>query len=83
MLLPLELFAAEALVADRRVRVGVSSEVGVPFGFAGAALRAQGAPVGLVGEGFGPVACGPGAVADATELGVGDAVAVADGELVA
>jgi hypothetical protein len=79
-LLACDLFAAEALVGDGDVGVGVVALVVDPLGFAGAALRALAALERVVGEGFLSVQGRPGAVADATEGAVGDAPLVAEGE---
>ena len=82
------LLVGDDLAADAAVSYG---DVGV-FGVAGAvvpvlrpgpALRAYGAVVVAVGEGFGAVSGCPGAVTDAAELRVRDAPPVAQFEFAA
>jgi len=77
-----DLLAAEALVGDGDVALLVVAFVVDPVGFAGAALRAGSAQPFLVGEGLEAVAWGPGAVSDAEELAVRDAVLAAQREFV-
>jgi len=82
------LLVGKDLAADAQLdgdRVGVLAVVTalVPVVVPGLALGTDGGEVCLVGEGFLPVACRPGAVPGAPELGVRDAPPVAQSELVA
>lgn len=82
LLLVGEDLAADAQLDGDRVGVLVVFAAVVPVVVPGLALGADGGEVRLVGEGFLPVACRPGAVPGPPELGVGNAPPVAQGELV-